>query len=83
MSKYSEKGILWKHRINERKQKVDNTGSARNDFALPTEAMIQRLVEMNISVKLLAYLMSNDIKKKGKRKVQGVPQSQNAALPRH
>ena len=26
---------------------------------------------------------TSDLKKKGKRKVQGVPQSQTAALPRH
>ena len=32
---------------------------------------------------LLPFKQSEVIEKKGKRKVQGVPQSQTAALPRH
>ena len=36
---------------------------------------------MDISYKL-SYLNNNGWSKKGKRKVQGVPQSQTAALPR-
>ena len=51
---------------------------------------VSQKVRFHISVKLSleryfktsAFICNQQVKKKGKRKVQGVPQSQTAALPR-
>ena len=39
-------------------------------------------IRLDISWKSSERLLSRNVKKKGNRKVQGVPQSQTAALPR-
>ena len=44
--------------------------------------MIETSLNLNVSVKYSVYCSMNSQFKKGKRKVQGVPQSQTAALPR-